>query len=58
VRTGIDTITETSAKVAFEIFKKENKKICAEGKFEFTLFSLSNGKVQKIPKAIIDHDNF
>ncbi|MBM4174681.1 MAG: acyl-CoA thioesterase [Ignavibacteria bacterium] len=58
VKTGIESINASSAKVAFEIIKKETRKLCADGNFEFTLISIASGKIQKIPQSIIDHYSF
>ena len=52
VMTWIDEMLEDSVRVQFEITKKTNNKLAADGYSVYTLVSLQNGRAQKIPEAI------
>ena len=53
VTTWIDEMLEDSVRVQFEISKKPNNKLAADGYCVYTLVSLQMGRAQKIPDAII-----
>jgi YbgC/YbaW family acyl-CoA thioester hydrolase len=53
VTTWIDEMLEDSVRVQFEISKKANNKLTADGYCVYTLVSLQTGRAQKIPEAII-----
>ncbi len=54
VRTHIDEVKSTEARVRFEIVKKDSGKISAEGYFDYTLVNLKTGRAEKIPPEIIE----
>ncbi|MBI5216908.1 MAG: acyl-CoA thioesterase [Ignavibacteriae bacterium] len=54
VRTCIDEVKATEARVRFEIIKKESGKISAEGYFDYTLVNLKTGRAEKIPLEVIE----
>ena len=54
VRTWIDEIGATSAKVRFEILKKENGKLASDGYFDYSMVSVKAGRAEKIPRHIIE----
>ncbi|MFZ4619145.1 MAG: acyl-CoA thioesterase, partial [Bacteroidota bacterium] len=54
VRTGITEVGSVSAKVGFEIFRKETNKLSADGYFEYTLVNLTTGRSEKLPQDIIE----
>ncbi len=54
VRTNIDEVKSTEARVRFEILKKDSGKISAEGYFDYTLVNLKTGRAEKIPPEIIE----
>ena len=53
VKTGIEEYGTTSAKVGFEIRRKENHKISADGYFEYTLINLKTGRAEKLPDDVV-----
>jgi YbgC/YbaW family acyl-CoA thioester hydrolase len=53
VKTGVVEIGTTSAKVGFEIVRKETNKLSAEGVIEYTLVSLTTGRAERFPEDII-----
>ena len=53
VKTWIDEILEESVRVQFEISKKANQKLAADGYCVYTLVSLQTGRAQKVPEAIV-----
>ncbi len=53
VKTGITEVGTTSAKVGFEIVRKETNKLSADGMFEYTLVNLTTGRAEKLPDDII-----
>lgn len=53
VKTGIMEYGTNSAKVGFEIFRKETNKLSADGYFEYTLVNLKTGRAEKLPDDII-----
>jgi acyl-CoA thioester hydrolase len=52
VTTWVSEISDDSVKVQFEIAKKTNNKIAADGYCVYTLVSLQNGRAQPIPPEI------
>lgn len=52
VTTWIDEIAEQSVRVQFEITKKANNKISADGYCVYTLVSLQTGRAHNIPAEI------
>lgn len=54
VRTWIDEIGNSNAKVGFEILKKESGKLASDGYFEYTMVNLATGRAEKVPQNIID----
>jgi YbgC/YbaW family acyl-CoA thioester hydrolase len=54
VRTWIETVMKDGVKVHFEIFKKENKKICCDGYFHYTMVDLKTGRAETIPAWIVE----
>jgi YbgC/YbaW family acyl-CoA thioester hydrolase len=53
VKTGIDTVGTTGAKVRFEILRKETMKVAADGYFDYTMVNLKTGRAEKLPEDII-----
>lgn len=53
VKTGIESYGTTSAKVGFEITRKETNKLSADGYFEYTLINLKTGRAEKLPEDVI-----
>ncbi len=53
VKTGIVEIGTTSAKVGFEIVRKETNKLSADGVFEYTLVNLATGRAERLPDDVI-----
>jgi YbgC/YbaW family acyl-CoA thioester hydrolase len=53
VKTGIIEIGTNSAKVGFEIQRKETQKLSADGYFEYTLINLKTGRAEKLTEEII-----
>ena len=52
VRTWVDEMHDDGVKVQFEIVKKSNAKISADGYFNYTMVSLATGRAEKIPDWI------
>ncbi|MBW7888121.1 MAG: acyl-CoA thioesterase [Bacteroidetes bacterium] len=53
VRARIQTIKSNGVDVVFEIVKKENKKICVDGIFEYTMINLQTQRAATIPDDIL-----
>jgi len=53
VRTCIDSIGVTNARVHFEILKKETGKLASDGYFDYSMVSVKTGRAEKIPPDII-----
>ncbi len=53
VTTWIDEMLEDSVRVQFEISKKANNKLAADGYCVYTLVSLQTGRALKLPEAIV-----
>ena len=54
VRTWIESFQKDTVKVEFQIRRKANGKISAEGYAHFTLVSLKTGRAESIPAWIIE----
>jgi YbgC/YbaW family acyl-CoA thioester hydrolase len=54
VRTGIGDVGSTHAKVDFQIFKKSNGKLSADGYFDYTLINTTTGRAEKLPQDVIE----
>ena len=52
VTTWIDEMTDDSVRVQFEIKRRPNNKLAADGYSVYTLVNLQTGRAQKIPDAI------
>ena len=55
VQTWIDSFDKTDVKVGFQMFKKEPRKLAAEGYFISSLIDLRTGKAIHIPETVIQH---
>jgi acyl-CoA thioester hydrolase/thioesterase-3 len=53
VTTGIEEIGTSNVKVGFSIHRQENKKLSAEGYFEYAMIDLKTGRAREIPESII-----
>ncbi|MFA5832661.1 MAG: acyl-CoA thioesterase [Bacteroidota bacterium] len=53
VKTGILEFGTSSAKVGFEIFRKETNKLSADGYFDYTLVNLTSGRSEKLSEEIV-----
>lgn len=49
VRTWIDSIARDGVTVHFQIVRKKNNKLCADGYFDYTMISLATGRGESIP---------
>ncbi|HLP17067.1 MAG TPA: acyl-CoA thioesterase [Bacteroidota bacterium] len=54
VRTHIIDVGDTHAKVGFEILKKSNGKLSADGYIDYTLISIATGRAEKLPQDVIE----
>ena len=54
VRTCIGDVGSTHAKVDFQILKKSNGKLSADGYFDYTLINTATGRAEKLPQDVID----
>ncbi len=52
VRTWIDSIAKNGVTVHFQIVRKSNAKLCADGYFDYTMISLATGRAEPIPEWI------
>ncbi len=52
VRTWIDAIVKDGVTVQFQILKKSNGKLCADGYFDYTMVALATGRAEAIPEWI------
>jgi acyl-CoA thioester hydrolase/thioesterase-3 len=52
VRTWVEEIVRAGVKVQFEIARKANGKLCADGYFDYTMVSLATGRAETIPDWI------
>ncbi len=55
VQTWIDSFDKTDVKVGFQMFKKEPRKLAADGYFISSLIEVNSGKVIQIPELVIQH---
>lgn len=55
VQTWLDSFERSDVKVAFQVFKKEPRKVVAEGYFVSTLIDIRSGKAIPIPESVIRH---
>ena len=53
VKTGIEAVGGTGARVKFSIMKKETKKLSAEGYFEYAMINVTSGRAERIPETVI-----
>ena len=53
VRTQVDSFNRSQSIVNFEIVKKENGKVAADGQFIYTMINIENGRPAKIPEDYI-----
>lgn len=53
VKTRVSKLEKRSCFVEFEILRDENSKLVAEGWFEYTMVSITNGRAVEIPEDII-----
>lgn len=54
VRTWIQEIGNTSAKVGFEIRRKESGKLTSSGMFEYSMVRIATGRAETIPADVIE----
>ena len=54
VETRFEEMAKDTVKVVFRILRKENKKVCAEGFFYYTMINLQTGRAELIPDWIIE----
>ena len=54
VETRFEEMAKDTVKVVFRILRKENKKVCAEGYFYYTMINLQTGRAEVIPDWIIE----
>ncbi|MFA6469546.1 MAG: acyl-CoA thioesterase [Bacteroidota bacterium] len=57
VKTAIKEFGTSSAKVGFEILRKESGKLSADGYFDYTLINLQSGRAEKLPVDVIQKYN-
>ncbi|MBX2991603.1 MAG: acyl-CoA thioesterase [Bacteroidetes bacterium] len=55
VQTWLDSFDKADVKVGFQIFKKEPRKVAAEGYFISTMIDMKTGRALIIPQEIIEH---
>lgn len=54
VRTQVEDFNRSQSIVNFEIVKKENGKVAADGQFTYTMINVNNGRPAKIPEDFIE----
>ncbi len=54
VRTCIGEVADTHARVDFQILRKSNGKLSADGYFDYTLISTATGRAERLPQDVID----
>ncbi|MGB2869754.1 MAG: acyl-CoA thioesterase [Bacteroidota bacterium] len=54
VRTWIEELRKDGVVVKFEIFRKDNGKVCCDGHFHYTMVSLNTGRAAEIPNDIVE----
>ena len=55
VETWLDSFEKTDVKVGFRVFRKEPRKLAAEGYFISTLIDVQTGRALVIPESVIQH---
>lgn len=55
VQTWIESFDKSDVKVGFQMFKKEPRKLAAEGYFVSSLIDVSTGRAISIPDEVIQH---
>jgi acyl-CoA thioester hydrolase/thioesterase-3 len=55
VRTWLDSFHKADVKVGFQMYKKEQMKLVAEGYFISTMIDMRSGRALPIPESIIRH---
>ena len=55
VRTWIAGIVKDGVTVQFEIFKENNRKLAADGYFDYTMINRATGRAEPIPERILAH---
>lgn len=53
VRTQISEVRTNGVNVLFEILRKESRKLCVDGVFEYSMINLSTQRAEKIPDDVI-----
>jgi YbgC/YbaW family acyl-CoA thioester hydrolase len=54
IRTWIEEVGVSEAKVGYEIIKKDSGKLSASGHFEYSMVKIATGRAEKIPQDIIE----
>ena len=54
VRTQVEDFNRSQSIVNFEIVKKENNKVAADGQFTYTMININSGRPAKIPEDFIE----
>ena len=54
VRTWVEEIRRSNVVVKFEIVRKTNGKVCADGYFEYTMVTMKTGRAEVIPEWIVE----
>lgn len=54
VRTQVEDFNRSQSIVNFEIVKKENGKVAADGQFTYTMINVKSGRPSKIPEDFIE----
>jgi len=55
IQTWLDSFDRSDVKVGFQMFKKEPRKLAAEGYFISTMIDTTSGKAIVIPESVIQH---
>jgi acyl-CoA thioester hydrolase/thioesterase-3 len=55
VRTWLDSFDKSDVKVCFEVFRKQPRKLAAEGYFISTMIAMNTGRAIPIPPSVIEH---
>lgn len=54
VRTWVDDIRKTDVTVKFEILRRETRKLCCDGYFDYTMVNTQTGRAEVIPEWIVE----
>ncbi|HYG16846.1 MAG TPA: acyl-CoA thioesterase [Bacteroidia bacterium] len=54
VNTRLVEFEKHTAKVEFEIFKKEGRKLCCNGYFNYTMIDMATGRAKQLPGWILE----